>query len=57
MIEISLSYMDRLMMGCFSPTFSKPKKSIKPEISTFYSIDLHYFCALERFMGYENRCM
>ena len=45
--EIPLSYMDRLMMDYFSPTFprflSKIKISKIVKNLTFSSLDLHYF--------------
>ena len=46
--EISLSYMDRLMMDCFSPTFRSffsehEKLCTKRKFLTFYSLVFHYF--------------
>ena len=54
--EISLSYMDRLMMDCFSPTFRRffcqnIKTKKKTEKNIFFIVDLHYFRVHECFIG------
>ena len=57
--EISLSYMDRLMMDFFLPlsTFFlvEHKEYLKKvKILTFYSLDVHYFRVHECFIGYYS---